>query len=249
MAKQKGVIKIKGTLGDFSFYTTRHGDVVRRKWGPDKETRKNNPAFAVAEKNSSEFGNCSSAGKVFRQTVAELTSGISDIDINTRVNSLMSAVKNLDKKSPHGKRNVGTGILNPDGLNLFDGFNFNKNAPLNSVLNVPCTVDKATGRISISRIGEKDAIKFPKGTTHVCLTAGWARIDFIKKKSELKVSEVKIRPKKSEQKSLVLKPKTAPKIKGKDFFILKITFFQEVNGEQYELGDNKFKTAAIVGVA
>lgn len=185
MAKQKGIIKIKGTLGDFSFYSTKHGDVVRRKWGPDKERRKSDPSFAEADRNSTEFGECSASGKIFRQAVKELISGYSDSDLNTRVNSLMYAVKNLDEKSAHGKRNVGAALLNPKAIDLFIGFNFNKDALFNSILKIPYTVDKQTGRITINGIAEKGVIKFPKGATHLSLCEGWARIDFKEKNTEL----------------------------------------------------------------
>jgi hypothetical protein len=248
MAKQKGLIKIKGTIGNLSFYTTKHGDVVRTKWGPDKETRKNNPAFAEADRNSTEFGGCSASGKVFRHAVAEIISGASDSDLNTRVNSLMFAVKNLDEKSAHGKRNVGMALSYSKAINLFVDFNFNKDAPLASILKAPYLIDKGTGRITINRIAEKGAIKFPKGATHVCLTCGWARIDFTTKKTELKTSEVKLLPRNTDQKSIILKPKTAPKIKGKDFFILKIGFIQDQGGKQYALGDSKYNATAVVGV-
>lgn len=248
MAKQKGLIKIKGTIGNLSFYTTKHGDVVRTKWGPDKERRKNDPAFATANRNSSEFGECSASGKVFRQAVAEIISGASDSELNTRVNKLMFAVKNLDKKSEHGKRNVGMGLLNPQAIKLFMGFNFNKDAPIDSILRVPCEVEKRTGLITISRIAEKGAIKFPKGATHVCFSGGWVRIDFIEKKAELKTTEVKLLPKNTKQDNVILKPKTPPKIKGKDFFVLKICFIQEQGGKQYILGDSKYTSAAVIEV-
>jgi len=248
MAKQKGLIKIKGTIGNLSFYTTKHGDVVRTKWGPDKERRKNDSAFETANKNSSEFGECSASGKVFRQAVAEIISGASDSELNTRVNKLMFAVKNLDKKSEHGKRNVGMGLLNPQAKVLFMGFNFNKDAPIDSILKAPYVLEKWTGRITISRIAEKGAVKFPKGATHVCFSGGWARIDFIKKKAELKTTELKLLKKNNEQKHIILKLKAPPKIKGRDFFILKIGFLQEQGGKQYVLGDSKYNSAAVIEV-
>ncbi|MDI1354895.1 MAG: hypothetical protein PSX36_08255 [bacterium] len=261
MAKQKGLIKIKGTIGNLSFYTTKHGDVVRTKWGPDRETRKNNPAFAEADRNSTEFGGCSASGKVFRQAVAELISGISDSDLNTRVNSLMIAVKNLDEKSAHGKRNVGMGLVNPKAVNLFKGFNFNKNAPLDWILKAPYAIDQKTGCITIKGIAEKGAIKFPKGATHVCFCGGWAKIDFIEKKADIKISGVKTLPRNTEQEDVLLKPKTAPKIKGKDlsaaparskaqrtFVVLKIGFLQDQGGKHYPLSDTKYNAAAVIGV-
>jgi hypothetical protein len=248
MAKQKGIIKIKGTIGNLSFFTTKHGDVVRTKWGPDKERRKNDSAFAQAERNSTEFGGCSASGKVFRVGLAEIIWGASDSDLNTRVNKLMIAEKNLDKKSAHGKRNVGMAIASPKALSLFKGFNFNKNAPLEGILKIPYVIDKATGRITITGASEKGAIKFPKGATHVCFQTGWARIDFAGKVAELKISEVKALPRNADKKNIILKPKTAPKIKGKNFFVLKIGFLQEQGGKQYALGNSKYNAAAVIGV-
>jgi hypothetical protein len=246
VAKQKGLIKIRGTIGDLSFYTTQYGDIVRRKWGPDKDTRKNNPAFDKAEKNSTEFGGCSASGKIFRRAVAEILDGITDSELNIRVNSLMFAVKNLDVKSVHGKRNVGTGLLNPKAIALFKDFNFNKDALLGSILRAPCVIDKDTGRITIKGVSEKGAIKFPKGATHACLRAGWARIDFNEKKSEFKITKVKLLARDSKQKNLVLKPSTVPKIKGRNFFILRISFHQDQYGKQYAIESKKCNAAAVI---
>jgi len=248
MAKQIGVIKIMGSIGNLSFYTTKHGDVVRTKWGPDKERRKKDPSFAKAQNNSTEFGGCSASGKVFRQAFAELTNGVSDSDLNTRVNALMFKIKNLDKKSAHGKRNVGEGLLDPQANELCKGFNFNKDAPLDSILKAPYFVDKRTGTITIKGIPEKGAIKFPKGASHVRFSAGWARIDFINKKAGLKCYEEKQLEKNKSQNGVVLKPKIAPKIKGKNFFVLKIGFTQIQGSKQYALEDSKFNAAMIIDV-
>ncbi len=154
----------------------------------------------------------------------------------------------MDKKSEHGKRNVGMGLLNPQANELCKGFNFNEQAPMDSILKVPYLVDKRTGIITINKIAEKGAIKFPKGASHVSFNAGWARIDFINKKSELKCYEVKLLGKNSSENKLVLKPKIAPKIKGKNFFVLKIGFIQVQGGKQYTLGDSKFNAVTIIEV-
>ena len=45
MARQKGIIKLKGTIGDVSFYKTKDGYLAREKGGVDGDRIKNDPAF------------------------------------------------------------------------------------------------------------------------------------------------------------------------------------------------------------
>ena len=45
MAKQKGIVKLSGTIGDVSFYKSQDGFLAREKGGIDKERIKNDPAF------------------------------------------------------------------------------------------------------------------------------------------------------------------------------------------------------------
>ena len=40
MARQKGIIKLKGKIGDLSFYKTKDGYLAREKGGIDKKIRK-----------------------------------------------------------------------------------------------------------------------------------------------------------------------------------------------------------------
>ena len=45
MAKQTGIIKLKGTIGDISFYKSADGHLARSKGGVDKNRIANDPAF------------------------------------------------------------------------------------------------------------------------------------------------------------------------------------------------------------
>ncbi len=45
MARQKGIIKLKGTIGDISFYKTTDGHLAREKGGVEKDRIMNDPAF------------------------------------------------------------------------------------------------------------------------------------------------------------------------------------------------------------
>ena len=45
MARQKGIIKLEGTIGDVSFYKSKDGYLAREKGGVDADRIKNDPAF------------------------------------------------------------------------------------------------------------------------------------------------------------------------------------------------------------
>jgi len=45
MARQKGIIKLKGTIGDITFYKTQDGHLARKKGGIDASRIKSDPAF------------------------------------------------------------------------------------------------------------------------------------------------------------------------------------------------------------
>ncbi|MGV8944939.1 MAG: hypothetical protein ACOH1N_00795 [Lutibacter sp.] len=48
MARQTGIIKLKGTIGDISFYKTSDGHLAREKGGIDKSRIANDPAFQIS---------------------------------------------------------------------------------------------------------------------------------------------------------------------------------------------------------
>ena len=54
MAKQTGIIKLKGTIGDISFYKTTDGHLAREKGGVDGNRIANDPAFQRTRENGSE---------------------------------------------------------------------------------------------------------------------------------------------------------------------------------------------------
>ncbi len=62
MAKQIGIIKLKGKIGDLSYYKTKDGHLAREKGGVDAERIKNDPAFERTRENGAEFGSAAKSG-------------------------------------------------------------------------------------------------------------------------------------------------------------------------------------------
>ena len=51
MAKQSGIIKLKGTIGDIAFYKTRDGHLARTKGGVSADRIQNDPVFQRTREN------------------------------------------------------------------------------------------------------------------------------------------------------------------------------------------------------
>jgi len=71
----------------------------------------------------------------------------------------------MDTISNRGMRKVAIGLETPSGKQLFKGFDFNGNAPLNSVLFAPYELKDANGRITITDFIPAEHLLFPEGAT------------------------------------------------------------------------------------
>jgi hypothetical protein len=149
MARQKGIIKLKGTIGDISFYRTQDGHLAREKWGVDASRIANDPAFARTRENGAEFGASAGSGKLLRDAFRNMMMTASDGRVTARLTKVMSDVKNSDLTSARGSRVVGVGILTPEGKAFLKGFNFNIRAILGGVLFKPYAIALATGEVTI----------------------------------------------------------------------------------------------------
>lgn len=248
MARQKGIIKIQGKIGELSFYTTKDGSLVREKGGIDAKRIASDPAFKRTRENGAEFGSSASAGKLIRDAFRPLIHHASDRRVTARMMKIMTDIKNMDTVSTRGSRNVGVGITNPLAMNLLKGFNFNIQSVLVSVMYKPFTVDTATGEISILELSPINDLSYPEGATHMTIQSAWAKIDFVAKEKSVEVSNLYNGPIDANTVDILLTPPQAPVGNGTNFLLLMIEFLQEVNGVQYTLNNGAFNSASIIDV-
>ena len=78
MARQKGILKLEGTIGDLTFYRSQGRYLAREKGGVDASRIQNDPAFERTRENGSEFGRAGSSGKLLRNSLRELLLKASD---------------------------------------------------------------------------------------------------------------------------------------------------------------------------
>ncbi|WP_118193074.1 hypothetical protein [Albibacterium indicum] len=55
MARQSGIIKLKGIIWDITFYKSKDGYLARQKGGVDKERFHNDPKFQRTRENAAKF--------------------------------------------------------------------------------------------------------------------------------------------------------------------------------------------------
>lgn len=249
MARQKGIIKLEGKIGDLSFYKTQDGHLAREKGGVSAERINSDPAFIRTRENGAEFGSSAASGKGLRVALFSMLATASDNRVVSRLTKVMTDVKNLDATSARGLRNVGVAIALPAAKALLKNFNFNKRALLASVLFKPYAVNTGTGVITINNIIPINHISFPPGATHVTFKGAWLKLNFVTGVYDLQPTNVVNLPINAVSSNVVLTPVGVPVGAGAtNFYLLQIEFFQMVNLVQYSLKDGAHNTLCAIEV-
>jgi hypothetical protein len=248
MATQKSIIKLKGTIGDISFYKTQDGHLAREKGGVDGERIKNDPSFVRTRENNQEFGSAASSSKLLRRALFSLMNNASDNRIVSRVTKLMSDIRNLDSTSDRGQRSVGNALLVPQTVQMFKNFNFNQDAILDTIL-LKTFIAQTNGNITISPIVPQKEIRYPKGATHVTFKPAWLRIDFTSGEFELLTGPDNNVALDNNAANLLMQVGTTPTLTGGvNLYLLRMEFFQQINFKQYALKNGTYNSLAIVEV-
>lgn len=247
MATQKGIIKIKGTIGDLTFYKTADGHLVKEKTSISADRIANDPAFTRTRENGKEFGNACKAGKILRTAIKSLLQTSQDSRVSSRLSKEMMVVIKADSTSTRGQRNVIDGELE-----LLTGFDFNLNAKLGTTLYAPftATIDRITGNVelNIPTFKPEQMISAPSGATHYRVVSAAAEIDFT---NLLFVNSIKITPDLAwnnvdtsiSQLHSLPANSTHPLV-----LVAGIQFMQEVNGVMYPLKNGAFNALNLVKV-
>lgn len=248
MAKQKGIIKLVGKVGDLSFYKSQDGHLAREKGGVDGARIKSDPAFVRTRENGAEFGSAAAAGKAIRDAIRPLLMSAGDNRVTSRLTKVMTDIKNYDTLGARGARTVALGLGDPAAKALLKGFNFNAKAVLGAKLFKPYTLDPATGIINIVGLVPINDISFPSGATHFSMTSAWVKLDFNTGVANVQLSNTVNLLIDETVNAVNLTPAAVPVGPGFDLYLLQIAFYQEVNGTQYSLKNGAYNALAIIEV-
>ncbi len=246
MARQKGIIKLKGTIGDISFYKTTDGHLAREKGGVEKDRIMNDPAFQRTRENGSEFGRAGKGGKLIRNAIRLLLQNAKDKRVTSRLTKDLVAVVKSDLINERGDRTIQDG-----DLGLINGFDFNIRGKLGTTLFAPFVVafDRITGDVTADLAAFSPIVRIaaPGGTTHFKIVMGAAELDFVNESFVFDMDDSGILPFTAPDivplnLAGVLTPNsTLPVLE-----VLGVEFYQEVNGEMYPLKNGAFNALAVV---
>jgi hypothetical protein len=249
MAKQRGIIKLEGTLGDITFVKTQDGYLAKEKTSISASRIASDEAFARTRENASEFGRAGKAGKLLRKAVRTLLQNAKDRRVTSRLTKEMMKVIKADATSNRGLRNVVDGEAE-----MLEGFNFNNNAMLSATLSAKyeTSINRATGvlEVSIPSFIPANDLVVPQGATHYKLVSAGAEIDFEKETYVEAVKETGVLPYDANAAAAVtLSCQVTAASNHPLFLLLGIQFCQFVNGKNYPLKNGSFNALSIVKIS
>jgi len=250
MAKQKGIIKLDGTIGGITFYkTTEDGYLAREKGGVSADKIANDPAFQRTRENGEEFGRAGKAGKLLRNSIRAMLQNASDSRMVGRLTQKMVEVIQEDLTNPRGQRNVIDGEAE-----LLEGFEFNISGKLGTTLYAPFTgtIDRVAGTLTanIPAFVPINMLAAPGGSTHFKIVSAGAEVDFENETFVIDTQATAVLPWDSAATAVInlINAVTANSTHPL-FLALGIEFYQEVNGQMYPLKNGAFNPLSLVKVS
>ena len=250
MAKQKGIIKLDGTIGGITFYkSTQDGYLAREKGGVSADKIANDPAFQRTRENGEEFGRAGKAGKLLRNAIRAMLQNASDSRMVSRLTQKMVEVVQADATNPRGQRNVIDGEAE-----LLQGFEFNISGKLGTTLYAPytSTIDRVAGTLeaNIPSFVPLNMIAAPGGTTHFKIVSAGAEIDFESETFVMDSNESAILPWDTTATAVLTLTNAVTANSTKPLFLaLGIEFYQQVNGQMYPLKNGAYNALSLVKVS
>ncbi|HCS20726.1 MAG TPA: hypothetical protein DIW47_09235 [Bacteroidetes bacterium] len=249
MAKQIGLIKIKGKLGDTSFYKSKDGYLLREKGGVDGNRIKSDPRFKRTRENMSEFGHSTQMASKLRKMLAPVIQKIKDGRMSNRLVAKMREVMDTDITHARGERTVVDG-----NLGLLTGFDFNSGSPLSTTYFGPFTpnLDRATGDVDIEIpvFDPEDFLASPAESSHFRFVLGVLEWDPLADSGKLVVERSAYLPNNATLSgALNLAGQITANSTLPVLFVLGVEFAQQINGSNYVLSDSGFVSARIVEVS
>lgn len=249
MAKQESFIKLRGKMGDLSFYKDRNqGYRARLKGGVDASRIATDPNFQRTRENMAEFGRAANMAKKIRKQLNNLLFYFGDRSVGNRLTSLVHRIQKADTVSPRGERK-----FTQENSGMLRGFECNKESQLESLFSAELSTsyDRTTGEASlvIPLFNPQNAVTLLQGATHIQFVFAAAELDLesdFPRKPETIYSEsiplIGEYPGDTLDLTLQADPDHAV------FLLVGIRIHQEVNGGNYTLNNAPFNALTIVAV-
>ncbi|MBS1628549.1 MAG: hypothetical protein JST27_00680 [Bacteroidetes bacterium] len=180
MPKQTGDFPLIGSFGDFVFYKTKHGNLVRRKGNLNKERVSTEAVFEGSRKASSEFGRAASASGLLRNEFKKHCPYAGDGETHARLSKLLGDIIRADTKHAKGER-----LILAENIGPLKTFEWVREYPLSRSLWVQCGGSLgADGVLTITmpNLQPKRDLGWPLQATHAEIKVVGIAADFPNKK-------------------------------------------------------------------
>jgi hypothetical protein len=161
MAIQTGLIHIRGTLGDVTYFKTTDGYKVKMKGGPTRQQFKRSRRFVRSRECSTEFTRATQAIKLIKDGIRPYLRSCADTKFYGRMTAALVKVVRSDSVNARGKRKVLA-----ENLYLLRGFKMKKD--VGSRVQLQTTSNKNGGfRVDVSLRPILTSEVSKAGATHV----------------------------------------------------------------------------------
>lgn len=245
MAKVKGIIELRGTIGDINFYTRKGVRLARKAGGGfNGEAIRMKDSMVRVRENGTEFKACMQSVQFFKMGLQTYLCTFKDGTLHQRLVSLFTKVKDLDVVANRGSRTVFGGLQTTAGQRLLKNYLLTSGPRLEDVLHQKVFFAWASG-FSIPDF-EASRVSFPGGATHLALQIGYLTLDFEKSTSAFGSSEsVYLSP--TDVGTVALPAPALVAAKGLKVGVVFTRFVQEMNGEFYPLKNENSVVLEVVG--
>lgn len=165
MSKQKGLIKLVGSIGGVSFYNSEGQYLARMAGGPSKERIETDPSFARTRENNAEFGGSAKVGKAFRTAFSGVLQTMAGSRLVAQLTKLFKSI-NLKGVGRRGKRPI---VLSAN-KEMLSGLDLDKKISLTTVFSAPYRVSANADRnevtFSVPSFLPANYLDAPSGATH-----------------------------------------------------------------------------------
>ena len=246
MAKVKGIIGLKGTLGDINFYTRLGVPCARKSGGGfNGDAIKTKDSMVRVRENGSEFRGCMQSVQFFKLGLQPFLRSFKDGTLHQRLVSLFTKIRDMDLVSARGMRTVHHGLQNPVGQGLLQNYLLTSGSRLDGVLHQKVVFDWASGFRIPDFEGKR--VSFPGGATHLGLQVGYLSLDFENKTFSFGSSET-VYLGKNDVGMVAIPAPILVDAEGIKVGVVLAKFVQEVNGVYYPLKNENSVVMEVVGL-
>jgi hypothetical protein len=240
MAKQTGIFPIAGTIGGVNFYYRKGVPFARKAGGGfNGDAIKTKPSMERVRENSSEFGHCSTAKRVFKMALDPFLHEYKEGTLHGRMMKLFQEIKVCDTISMRGKRNLSVAMGTPMGQKLLQQFDFTPKQNVMRTLGNKGVFDWNTRTYTIADFDIRQ-VKFMKNASHLKLTLGILRFDFASLEYEMELGEPLLMDRGFAATGFVMDFSGAVETRhalsvqnGNKMVFLGLKFYKEIDGEMY----------------